>query len=452
MSFYASIIVMLATVIFFAYKIRTKNNGVIPFFELGLFYALIVFLYFAFPVALYVLNGNQFLIISDHRLVNAWPTPGEMAEVSWYYVCYMLAYTGAYISKRKAVPCVDIDRNNKHISKDPYLLIATVTTYIFIFIFLTVIEYLYQLNAVTNYGETYLVVWQLPTFIRQIYNHAGVIKITTQIVLIILIFSSIKKYKYHIMVLWIGFEITNVIITQHGRSALIFFMFTALLAHHYLVKPLKIWILILASMSVLLAFNALGQMRGSGEVFASVLSIFAKNEFEAVFATVFDYLQIIKAGSNFDIPLYNAWFADLLNIIPQQIAPFEKIDLNHFYSLTHMVEVAEQGGGFPGGTLLEAMMGLGIFDTIWKGTVVGYVFGYIHNKCILTNKTMMKTIIYIWIIVLSYKTFSRGTFMLVPSFMFDFIVPIAFIKIISYLIKGVTKPIASNNPKVIALG
>ena len=208
---------------------------------------------------------------------------------------------------------------------------------------------------------------------------------------------------------------------------------------------MKVKHIVLALIPMLLVFLILGQLRsGSDVIFSSLLSILSHNEFEAVFGTLFDYNQNARMGQPMAIPFIQTWLADFQNIIPQQFLPYEKIDISHTYTMAYIPEFHAIGGGFPGGTLLEAIIGLGLYDAFLKGAIVGTVSGYIYKKCMIEKRTYMKSAMYIWIVVLSYKTFARGTFSLVPQFLYDFLVPVATIAILSSIMKGALRPIRSS--------
>jgi len=428
---------MAAAVCCFLYRIIKINSGIMPVLELGFFYTLLVVFYFTFPLIVYLGNGNEFLLISDSRLRTAAPSPDEMSQIAWYYVLYMMGFTVFYTLVRgkegyslKAIPAQKIENMR---------FVVTVACYVVVSAIILAVNQAYHLGDAENYAETYFVFWELPTFVRQVYYHAGSCKITIQIVLIVMMMRNLKKYRYIIYGL-VLFEFMTTITTLHARSSLVFTMFSVLLAYNYFVKRLKVKYILGFFATLLSVFIILGQLRSGGEVLSSsLLGFFSHNEFEAVFGTLFHYNQQVQIGDAMEVSVLRAWLNDVQNIIPQQLLPFQKIDISHTYSVTYIAGLADQGGGYPGGTLLEAIIGLGLIDSLLKGAVIGSIFGYIFRKCMLEKRSFWKALIYIWVTVLSYKTFARGTFYLVPQFLYDFVVPIVIIAGISAILNGAVK-------------
>lgn len=431
----------------FVIKISAMNKETATIFEIGPLYALIVFVYAIFPLSFYILNGMQFSIISDERLFLSSPTPKEMAEIAWYYVAYLFCFSIAYFLLRsKKISVMHNFHGTRSKDCDAVFFAVSVFLYILLNIFLALVAKLYHLNDVADYSNTYLSVWQLPTFLRQIYNHSLSIKMTLQLILLVGLIRNFDKNKYIIFV-WLLLELVTSSLALQSRTGLMFLFLSSAFAYHYFVKPIKLTTLFFISFSMLLLFTVLGQLRTGSDIFLKIglLTLLTHNEFEAVFGTLFHFNNnSISSPINFDISWLSVWTADILNLIPSQLLPFDKIDLGHLYTEHYVPELLEMGGNFPGGTLLEAMLGLGLFDACLKGLVVGFIFAYIHRSCILGKNSFAKSVFYIWVTVLSYKAFSRGTFMLVPAFFYDFLLPVVFIYSFSALVKGAVA--SSNRP------
>lgn len=431
------------------------NKEMAPVFELGPFYAIIVFIYAIFPLSFYMLNGMKFSLISDERLFFSSPTPKEMSEVAWYYVVYLLFFTVSYTLLRiKKLPS-NVHYDTKSKNCDAVFFGVAVFTYVLLTIFLAVIGRIYHLNEATSYSDSYLVVWQLPTFLRQINNHLISIKMTLQLILLVGLMKNFNKNKY-IIFAWLLFELISSSVALQSRTGMMFLLLSATLAYNYFVKPIKLITILTMMFSMLLLFTILGQLRTSSNILlnSGLLGILTHNEFEAVFGTLYHFHNnTISTPVAIDISWFTIWTSDITNLFPQQILPFVKVDLSYIYTKNFVPELLELGGNFPGGTLLEAMMGLGLFDACLKGLVVGVLFAYIYRSCILNNKQFIKSVFYIWVTVLSYKTFSRGTFLLVPSVFYDFILPIVAITFVSNIIKGavinVNRPLKIQQPNMI---
>jgi hypothetical protein len=449
MDLYFQTFLMIAAVSGFTYRLAKLNSGVIQVFELGFFYMAIVLLYFLFPITGYLLNDKKFIFISDVRLAAATPSPEDVAEIGWYYIVYAFGFISFYLlaRSRKAYGVVYTPPEKTNDIR----LTITIAAYFAISLLLLMIKIRYDMWDVTTYGETFVVYWQLPTIIRQLYNHLSAITVTVQISIIIVIFTQFPKYRYWVYGL-ILFELVDAFLTMHSRSLLFFTLFSTVLAYHYSVKQLEKKHIVLILLFMLLMFITYGRIRDSREfLFSNLLGIFSGNEFESVFGTLFDYNYNAKIGNVLAISYVQTWMSDLFNLIPQQFLPFEKVDISHSYSMAYIPGLDIAGGGFPGGALLEAIMGMGLLDAFLKSAITGIIFSYVYRKCMLEKRTCLRSTIYIWVMVMSYKAFSRGTFILVPAFFYDFVIPVAIIQIMTSVVDVALSPIDSPHAEAQAI-
>ena len=404
-----------------------QRDGAPPYFDLGVVCVAVTFVYLAYPLGAFLLAGMEWTDLSDNRLLAHKATPVEYAQVGWWGAVYLFTLAATYLFARKS-PTVGESVPLQVPSRRAIVLMAW--AYAFIFIYLQVIQIVFQVDLNPTYGSNVRTVDALPLIMQQITNKLSHIGIVLQFALILLLVqhADYPMWRWTLR-LWAVLQIMVVILVFGSRSSVIFFILAWLLAHQRLrhrLRPLVLLGVGLAIVAAALLYGLARDMGGRAEPGDSVFS--ANNEFQALYGTSFDLIRLRDTGMLSDVP-WQLYFADLLRLIPQQLLPFEKVDPGDWY--LGVLGIRGEGVGLMFGVTSEAALGLGIFEMILRGIAVGFIFATIHNWYTRNASRFWPTLFYLWLCVWSYYTYRASSFYLLAHVLFVFLPAYLGIKLLS---------------------
>ena len=426
------IAVIVAEVIFL--RTLRRRSGHIEVFEIGVFFSLIVLLYTVFPVISLFANRFDYSLLGDSRLFGAQPSPVEIAPVYWLYFLFLASFAVGYCVRRGGGRLRDLLRP----TPGPRTFWILLGCYLMIRLYFVFLRIHYNLLEAESYGENYLLYKDLPLYFQQLANHLGGMGLTLQLVLMAFLVLNYKKYKFSILV-WVTLEFLSLALFGVGaRTGLFVLILAFLTTYHLAVRPLTKRFLAFVCVSAVFLFLGLGIVRAledsSGEEGVNLLS--SSNEFDAILANAYD-LRELKAEGKTDEIFPQLYFADLLNLIPQQVSPFRKLDLSAWYVESFYPSLEKKGGGLAFGVISESVVGLGWFDAVWRGALIGWIFAWIFRFLLRGPTSFWKYCFYLWATSLCYQVFRGGTFLLVPRFVYQFL----FLVLIFNIIRSVTNKI-----------
>lgn len=410
------LIALLTGALLFLRSLR-KRCGRLDVFEIGIFYALLVTLYAVFPFVSYLSGDLSFSPLSDVRLFQAEPSPKELAPIFWYYFLYLCAFAFCYSRFRSAR-----NRSELKIWMLPRCtLLALILSLLLIKGFFLFVKSTYGLENPETYTETYLMYQGLPRLLQQILNHFNGIILTLEILIMALLVLNFRKYKYWIFG-WIIAELLSIVFGGVGSRTDLFVLLMSFVAcYHFALKKFSFKTAIATGLVVLLLFLSLGVVRNLVEINSDTgLNPFGYgNEFESVFANAYDISQL-KAARETQSVFPEFYFADFLNLIPQQLLPFKKLDVGAWYANTFYPSYAERGGAFAFGAIPESILGLGPVDIVWRGAIIGILFARLQRRFVKERQTLWSYGFYVWVLIFAYQCFRGGTFLLVPHIFYQF--------------------------------
>jgi len=103
--------------------------------------------------------------------------------------------------------------------------------------------------------------------------------------------------------------------------------------------------------------------------------------------------------------------------------PIHKLDPSNWYVQTFYPDYADHGGGFAFGAIAESLAGLGWIDVIWRGALIGWIFGRIRKYFAMSAATFWRYLFYLWVTVFCYQTFRVTTLVLLPRAIYLFALP-----------------------------
>jgi hypothetical protein len=176
----------------------------------------------------------------------------------------------------------------------------------------------------------------------------------------------------------------------------------------------------LAGVGAFLLFGLVRNGMSSSEIFAEGGIFGRASEFECLFANVYD-VQSRKAIGEIDLSPEILWTCDFAALIPQQIAPFAKVNPAEWYAHRFFPAAAEQGHAFAFGTLAEAMAGWGWPDLVARSVCIGLTLAAIHRYAAKRSDSYWAFIFYIWATAWAYQLFRASSFLLLPMFVYQFL-------------------------------
>lgn len=428
------LMVILGTFGLFIHMLQKKEHGVIPFFELGVFYFFVVLIYSLYPIITYLINGMQFPASGGLRLFQAQPTPQKVSIIAWYYAIYLGSYGVTYLLFRGRLT----QRENTFQKPDKAIIIVIISSYLLIKVFFIFLKIYYDLPYVESYTESYLVYQELPLLLRQMTNHFGGIILTLQLLLLIALIKDYHKYRFVIFG-WLAFEILIALINLGSRTHLVILLLSFMIGYNHAVKPLKFIYFVIGGQCILLLFLLLGLLRTGLSIVGLdlIFNLFSyDNEFVCLFGNAYDMFQLKITGATSNLSFREVYLADVFRLFPQQFLPFEKIDFAKWYVNTFYPSYAEKGGGLAFGAIAESIIGCGWIDLIWRGGILGIIFAKLHRHYALSKKTFWLLSFYLWITVMSYQSFRSTTFMLAYKSFYQFLLPVIFIKVVATILRS----------------
>src|ERR1700683_1752877 len=399
-------------------RILKRRDGELQAFELGVFSSGLVIIYSIFPSIGYLANGLSVPFYGDPRLLVDQPSPSDLAPIYWYYALYFISFVTAYALYRGRYRI----QKRVDLKTDPKILPILIVVYVLIWLFFVCLRTFWNVQAATSYAESYLIYRGLPLILQQFANHLTGIGLTLQLALMVYLTANYRRHKMAIWLWFLGELVSTFVFGIGARSGLMILVLSMVITYHFAIKRIPLRTITLFCTAGLVLFLGLGILRDLANDSNSAVNLLtAPNEFTSIFGNAYDLRQLKASGQTEEL-IPRLYFADFMNLFPQQIVPFQKIDVADWYVHTFYPVSADLGYGFAFGTISEAVVGSGWFDVIWRGAVVGLVFAYIHRCFVRNRTTFWGFTFYLWVVILSYQMFRGTTFILVPRAMYDFVI------------------------------
>jgi hypothetical protein len=403
--------------------------------ELGVIYSAVVLIYGLYPLVVYLALGGAYTPLNDSRLFAAQPDPETVGRLGWYYALYMGVFILTYFAIRNGRESTSLQVTGGY---DVALLLSVVICAITLRGTLLVADLLFSDRGADGYLASYTRFQHLPLIAQQVLTHASGIALFVQIVLIVLLAQKWAQLKW-IIFLWLGAEFVFLLMGLGARTEFFVLALAALVARHLLFRHFRTGALVVMGVMLLVVFTVLGILRTIGDLSASdggLLGIASTSEFDSLFANALDVERMTESGDLDRAGIFwVVYFGDLLALIPQQILGTEKASLASWYVTTYYPEYAEQGGGLAFGAIAESIAGTGVADLLWRGAIIGAIFGVIHRHLATRPITIWLAAIYVWSVCFSYQAFRASTFALLPMVFFRVLPAMILVMIVAALFR-----------------
>jgi hypothetical protein len=436
-----------------AYLLATHGDGTAPL-EVGTMYCAVVLIYGLYPLATFLMLGGLYTPLSDARLFGAQPDPETVGRIAWYYVIYLASFVVAYFGTRRGAAGSRFVVGQQ---LDSATLVALVVSVLVLRAVLLVATVMFSDAAPDDYLATYTRFAHLPLLAQQLLSHASGLVLFLEIGLLVVLAQQWTRFRWLIF-LWIAAEFAATAIGLGARTELFVLVMGALLARHLLFRRVRTLTVAVIGTLALAAFAALGVVRALGE-FASEagpLGVGSASEFDSLFANAYDIDRMTRSGELDRAGISGMiYFGDILALVPQQVLGTEKFSVATWYVTTFYPEFADAGGGLAFGAIAESLAGAGVVDLVWRGALVGFLFGWAQRSMVLRPATIWRTTIYVWLVCFSYQAFRSSTLALLPVIFFRVLPGMGLIALLAMLLRGASRgrdPLAGGRAASAARG
>jgi hypothetical protein len=407
-----------------------KRDGILPVFDIGAVCIAATLAYTIVPPIQFLLSGMTHTPLSAIQLYTLDPDPMEFGAFTWRYVVYLLSFTIVY-------PLVRRDSGMRAGIHLP----DRITTWVIVSLYFLVVIVMYLIRIL--YGIGFNVVYDpeilaaaaeryesLPILARQIYGSFDVMALILKFGVLTLLFArwSDRRWRFVIWLWFSGIILSNVF-RMGARTELVLTFLCGGLLYHRLVRNLKAWHVAAVGSAMLVAFLIFGLIRGTSSLAGNIelaRSVVAENkdillsigtEFQVLFGGAYDLHHMISKSIVKDIP-WQIYFSDLQFLIPRQLLPFDKIDVQEWYIQLHDTKWA---GFFMHNPIAQASIGLGWVELVLRGGFVAWILALVHNWYLRKGQNFWVFLFYLWLMLEAYYTIRSSTFTIFAFILFRFI-------------------------------
>jgi hypothetical protein len=396
-----------------------ERDKQIPFFDVGIFCALVIFVYTVLPLLAYIAGDFKFNFFTDSRLLEHSPTPDQLFFFHTRHLLYFFSFVISYLSIRGkgTIQTGNIVEPLRSLEIKILILFIGLNAY-FIFLYLffgLTFNFGYNQQSVENY---YAAIENLPQIIFKISAKLHGILFVFKIALLYCVVRRchLKKWKL-ILGFWISYEVAKVVVVMGARTELFLFILAAILFYHRQVKMFSIKYLTVFGTILLLTFLFLGFYRGATDPSTLLTPLLSANEFLVLLGNAMHIHSMKEAGFNFPLILY---FNDFLGLLPpQEILPFEKIAASNWY--LRYLGVEGTAFGYMWGVISQSIIGFDRFELVCRGAILGALLGFLHRWYFYNQRNYIASLFYVFICIKVYSTFRDTTFSILTNIVWEFV-------------------------------
>lgn len=409
--------------------------------NLGVMFGVVVVLYGAYPLVIYLVLGGTYTPLNDSRLFQAQPAPEVVGRIAWYHVLYLTSFVVSYwvasakSSSGRAMGPRGVDS-------------PQIWALMLVFVVLrltTLIADVALAEPSIDYVDSYLRYRHLPLILQQVLGHANGILSVLGIAIVCVTCTNWARYRWLVIAL-ISIEALGFAGGIGSRANLALLVLALLVSYHHQVRNVAFVRMLAIGLALLTGFLALGFLRAyqqGGLFVAAAEALTSATEFEALFANAIDLDRLTATGQlDRDSIWVAVYLGDIIGLVPQQLMPIEKVNLARWYLETYYMSLAEAGAGRAFGAIAESIVGTGPLDLTWRGAIVGTLFGIVDRRMRTREVGLWAWVLYVWAIVTCYLAFRSSTLAQLPHLVYRY-VPAA---LVVTWIAGLLRPAALEGP------
>jgi len=423
-----------AAAIFFLVLYRRDRR--LPVFEIGALWVFVVLVYSVYPLVNYYAAGLRWTIVSDNRLWAFDPGPEETGRFAWLYAICMIPFIVTYLIVRKRA-CVT-GTSTAPVSRARVT--AVVLSFIGCGLLLVAVARYFGISYDPSYedvaAERVATLTALPYLLQQVVHSVLSIRFLLLQIMLFIAMRHWRDWKYRVaIVLFFAFEIGSSLYVRGARTNLTLLGITFVLLYHRLVRPLTLKIALPAATVLLMAFNFIGLLRAGDYLDTmrnyDVPRLAAINEFQVVWGTSYDVYRRKQLGILGDVE-WQLPFSDFYYLVPSQLLPFEKIDVQSWY-----LQKTGYDGGLMFGIVSQALVGFGWKQLLLEGIFLGYIAAKLHRWYVKRAQRFWPLILYLFCCIWTYYSV-RQTSLAVLSFIeYQFVPTLIMVELVRLLLQRV---------------
>lgn len=405
----------------------SERDGEPPIVHIGMLCAVATTLYTVYPLVNYWIDGMQFGLLAGNRLRGYDIQPDELGLFHWRHVLYLACFVTAYFlaGRKSAAGIARIDPPDGSTVRAVLVIVLSLMGWF------AALQFLFGVNFHASYeegafGANVAAMGSLPLIVRQVSGKFLGILFFAKIVLLCLVVSKAgEKRWFWIMVGWVAFETVQVLVVRGARSEFMLLTMASVLFYHRMIRPLSVKAMAASAVSLFLFFLFLGLYRTymdittlNVDLIQSDTSVFATgNEFQALFGTAYDVLQLKEGGAV--LPWYLR-INDFVNLLPpQQLLPFEKVSAAEWY--LREINLSGTGIGLMWGVIAQSIVGEDWYELAVRGALLGFLLARFHRWYSARRARFAETAVYVFFCVKIYYTFRDNTFSLLTNFVWEIV-------------------------------
>jgi hypothetical protein len=413
------------------------RDGQFPLLDLGAWTVTATVAYAALPLLQHLAAGMEWTLLSDGRLLQHAPTPAEFGGIAWHYVPYLAAFSLTYLTVRGRSGMAGLLVG----TPDPSFVACACIVLLLSIVGTSTLELAYGLEG-DLYGPDrlrYAAMYRdMPLLARQIRGQLLSWRPLCEVVVVLYLMLRLdKRWAMLLLGCWLALQAALTINAFGARTDMVLSVLIVLMLYHRIRGPVRPGLAVTIGAVVLVAALAYGFARDylaeieyAPAETPNLLS--ASNEFMALYATGYDVAARTAEGSLPHLPV-QAYFADLLRLIPQQLLPVAKLDPGDWY--LEGLDASDTGVGFMWGLLASAATGFGVAEILLRGALLGIVFGFCHAWCARHAAKWHVVTLYVLMCLWAYYTCRATTFYFLAFLEYRFIVPLLLIVLGSAVVR-----------------
>lgn len=380
-----------------------RLNNTLPIFDPGIILIITTTLYCAYPIFSFAMSGFAWTEISDRRMWNYNLSSHAFSKFMMLPTYYTLALTLSYafFSHIKDKPIIKSPTLYPPVQKSQFYHVLVLYISIKLYFFI-----------LTNFLTT-----SKPYWLLQINNILSAMSFVFFLFLLVYVIQNWKRkfFKIFIFVIILS-QVYLTFVEGHGRTSLFLHILAFVLCYHFFIRKISFRFASVSFTFLFFVFILRGFLKiGLIQSFGQFSPFSATNEFTTLIGTAYDIYSRMNLGLIEDIPL-QAYFNDLLLLVPSQLLPFQKLDLSQWYLV--QINLHGRGVGSMFGVISQGVIGGGIPELIIRGLLLGYFFArlfrWFYGK---SHVSIWEVVFMIFVALKAYNTYRAGT-----GYLFYFII------------------------------
>jgi hypothetical protein len=424
----------------FCYLLWRRTKAYL-FGEIGFIYVFLALAYTVSPaVKILLLDFNLPIDFDGLNFAVLSPKPAEIANHFWRHVIFVFGISAGYLIIRGGTVAFVTSQNECDI-KDVGWVIMIISfamggCILVVSLFLPI---------ATTYIEHYTRFDNLSPFMRKVVEVCWNFKTGAYFVLLALMFSQYKKYKWLIFFMVAVFCIFEVVYSLGSRIVSFTIIMAVLGFYHFRVSPFSLKKSSLMLAIIAIVFSFIGLVRHFDYSFEDAQhNIFQKNdiramEFEAVFCTGF-HLYFERENNTLPPRDWRMFFNDIISVIPF----VDHITFNPQYWYARNYFQKAEVPPTTMGVLADSALWGGEFDLIFRSFINGAFFAFLVRWFLARKDKWWALVIYVYCFATSIMTLKYSILYqlspLIRTLLPPLILTFLFIRINNFYIKAVQKP------------